>query len=235
MDWPALVEGAETAFAGSPLWFDTHLFSVTGLEALGEKHEAAAETIQTELAVLVRRLPGLTSLQFAGGVPFASPETQKWVNSEVQSRLGHPGGSGSPSGDHTPEGLTEAVDLARQMAARGKLNDAVRRMQEGIAATGGHRARFLWRLELARLCLDSGRVVLAAPLLEELEGVIERHNLEDWEPELCKSVFTALLGARRALLKDARKATPELVQKTNQLHDRLSRLDPMAVLSLDGK
>jgi len=234
-DWAALLEGAETAFAAAPLWLDANHLTFNALEGLGDKHESAAEALQTELAVLIGRLPGLMTLQFAGGAPFASIETQKWIDSEVRNRLGSSGGKGTSGGKGMPEGLAETLDTARHLVARGKLEDAVRRMQKGIAATGEQRARFFWRLELARLCLDAGRVVLANPLLEELETVIERHQLENWEPELCKSVYIALLSARRLLLKDARKATPELVQKTNQLYDRLSRLDPMAVLSLDGK
>ena len=122
---------------------------------------------------------------------------------------------------------------ARRLAGKGKLSDAVQKMQDGIASTGDHRARFLWRLELARLCLDSGRIILAVPLLDDLESLIDKHDLEAWEPDLCKRVYMSLLTARRLLLKDTRKATPELVQKTNQLQDRLSRLDPMALLSME--
>jgi type VI secretion system protein VasJ len=234
-DWAALVQDAEAAFVDSPLWLDAHMFSAQALEALGEQHDAAAEAVQGELASLLARIPDLVGLQFSGGTPFASPETRKWIETEVQSRMGGGRGRAVAGGGNAPEGLAEVTERARQLAQRGKLAEAIQRMQEGIAATGEQRARFLWRLELARLCLDSGRVVLAAPLLEELEGIIERHQMETWEPDLCKAVYKARLGTRQLLLKDTRKATPELVQKTNQLYDRLSRLDPTAVLSLDSK
>lgn len=232
-DWGALVQAAEAAFIDSPMWLDAHMFSAQALEMLGGQHDDAAEAIQAELASLLNRIPDLVELQFSGGTPFASPEARKWIETEVQSQMGR--GRAVAGAGEAPAGLIEVTERARQLAQKGKLAEAIQRMQEGIAATGEQRARFLWRLELARICLDSGRVVLAAPLLEELEGIIERHQMETWEPELCKAVYKALLGTRQLLLKDTRKATPELVQKTNQLYDRLSRLDPSAVLSLDPK
>jgi type VI secretion system protein VasJ len=88
---------------------------------------------------------------------------------------------------------------------------------------------------LARICLESSQPQLAAPLLEELEGYIQKHQLEQWEPRLCLAAYTALLNARRLLLNDSRRATPELAEKTNQLHERIARLDLATALSLDAQ
>jgi hypothetical protein len=68
-----------------------------------------------------------------------------------------------------------------------------------------------------------------------LEALILRHGLESWDPQLCLLVYTALLTARRTLLKDQRRATPELLQKTNDLQDRLCRLDAATALSMAGR
>lgn len=239
-DWANLIEGSEAAFGAAALWLDIHRWAALALAGLGPTHKAASDAVVLETAMLITRLPDLTKLKFANGAPFASSDTVMWLDSDVKSRLGEAGeGRGAMvpvgGGDNAPEGLAEKTGDARRLASGGNLPQAIRLMQEGMAATGERRGQFLWRLALARLCLDSGKPTLASPLLEELEALIQRHDLEAWEPPLCLSVYTALLDARRTLLKDQRRATPELLQKTNELQDRLCRLDAAAVLSMVGR
>lgn len=235
-EWAILIDAVESAFSSFPIWLDLQCRSAQALAALGNAYEAARSAVTSEVAGLLARLPGLAELSFANGTPLAGVETVKWIEGDVRSRLALTSGTASAaSGDTLPDGLADTTKEARKLANRGQLAEAVRLMQGGIAAAGSQRTQFLWRLELARLCLEAGQPVLAASLLEELEVQIERHQLEIWEPALCLAVYSPLLTARRTLLKDARRATPELVQKTNQLHDRLCRLDPAAALSLEGK
>jgi type VI secretion system ImpA/VasJ family protein len=237
-EWTALVESAEAAFPAAPLWLDLQRWIAQGLGALGQTHLEAQETVLSELSGVVTRFPEMIDLAFAGGMPFASAETVKWIKDEVSVRKST-GRAGSPGGEigteGLPEGLAETSSDARKMAARGQFPEAVRKMQEGIRSTGEHRGQFLWRLELARICLDSNQPQLAAPLLEELETYIQRHQLEIWEPRLCLAAYTTLLTARRMLMKDQRRATPDLAAKTSQLHERIARLDLATALSLDGK
>lgn len=236
-EWANLVENAENAFGPAIFWLDLHRWSVQGLLGLGTTHEPAADAVMIELANLMVRLPELANLKFANGTPIASNETQMWIESDVKARLaGQPADNAAGGGrDDGPEGLKDTTKDARRMAGSGRLQEAIKMMQEGIARTGDQRGQFLWRLGLAKLCLDSGQPLLATPQLEDLERLIEVYNLESWEPDLCLSVYSSLLTARRILLKDQRRATPELLQKTNGLHDRLCRLDAAAALALDGK
>lgn len=237
-EWTNLVENAENAFGPSIFWLDLHRWSVQGLIGLGPTHEAAADAVMIELANLMTRLPELPTLKFANGAPFASGETQMWIDNDVKARLAGQVGDGGGAAigrDDGPEGLKDSTKDARRLASSGRLQEAIKLMQEGLARTGDQRGQFLWRLALAKMCLDAGQPLLAAPQLEDLERLIQTHNLEMWEPQLCLSVYTALLTARRIMLKDQRRATPELMQKTNGLHDRLCRLDASAALALDGK
>jgi len=236
-EWTALVDSAEAAFPNSPLWLDLQRWIAQGFAALGPHHLNAQETVISELAGLVSRFPELVDLTFAGGSPFASAETAKWIKDEVSiRRTSSRSGSGAETAtDGAPEGLIDTATEARKMAARGQFAEAVRKMQEGIHTTSEHRGQFLWRLELSRICLDSNQPQLAAPLLEELETYIQRHQLEIWEPRLCLAVYTTLLTARRMLMKDQRRATPDLAQKASQLHERIARLDLATALSLDSK
>lgn len=237
-DWANLVESGEAAFTNAIFWLDIHRWVVLGLNGLGPTHEAAADAVVREIGALVSRFPELPKLKFANNAPLASPETEMWLEKDVLPRMS--GGEGVSSGggaapSDEPEDLAEKTADARRLASGGNLPQAIRIMQEGISSTGERRGQFLWRLGLAKLCLDSGQPLLAAPHLEELEDLIQRHDLESWEPKLCLSVYTALLSARRMLLKDQRRATPELMQKTNQLQDRLCRLDAATALALSGR
>jgi type VI secretion system protein VasJ len=238
-DWTNLIEGSEAAFGAAVFWLDIHRWTALALAGLGPTHQDACDAVVLETAMLITRLPDLAKLKFANGTPFASSDTVMWLESDVQSRLGGAGEGGSPAptggGDNAPEGLAETTGDARRLASGGNLPQAIRMMQEGISSTGDRRGQFLWRLGLARLCLDSGKPALATPHLEELEALIQQHGLEFWDPQLCLSVYTALLTARRTLLKDQRRATPELLQKANDLQDRLCRLDAAAALSMAGR
>ncbi|MBD3298660.1 MAG: type VI secretion system protein TssA [candidate division Zixibacteria bacterium] len=237
-DWANLIEAGEAAFTNAIFWLDIHRWVVLGLKGLGPTHEAAADAVMLEIGALVSRFPELPKLKFANDSPLASPDTETWLEKDVLPRMSSGDGAPSSGGDsesNEPEELAEKSADARRLAGGGNLPQAIRIMQEGMASTGERRGQFLWRLGLAKLCLDSGQPLLATPHLEELEDLIQRHELETWEPKLCLSVYTALLSARRMLLKDQRRATPELMQKTNQLQDRLCRLDAATALALSAR
>jgi type VI secretion system protein VasJ len=237
-DWANLVQAAESAFPGFALWLDLQRWSAQGLMAMGATHAAAADAVMAELAGFLRRLPNLPDLKFAGGmIPLASNDTKVWLSNELKrfAAGGDDTGSSRGTGDNVPTGLAEAAEDARRLVAGGKLGAALKLFQDGMASAGEKRAHFLWRLEMARLCVDAGRAGVAIAHLEVLESEIERHGLEDWEPELCLQAYMALLSARRILLKDPRRATPDLAQKTTQVHERLCRLNAAAALALDGK
>ncbi len=237
-DWLNLAQAVENAFPNFALWLDLQRWLAQALAALGATHAAASDAVMGSLAAFLARVPNLPDLKFAGGnVMFASNETKIWLGSELKRfTVGGDGqGASRVATTNVPTGLVEAAEDARRLVAGGKLAAALKLFQEGMAAAGEKRAHFIWRLEMARLCLDAGRAGVAIANLEVLESEIERHGLEGWEPDLCLQVYMALLSARRALLKDPKRATPDLALKTNQTHERLCRLNAAAALSLDGK
>ena len=237
-DWANLVQAAENAFPSFALWLDLQRWSAQGLMAMGATHGAAADAVMLELASLLGRLSNLPDLKFAGGtIPFASNDTKVWLSNELKrfAAGGDDTGLSRGTGDNVPTGLAEATEDARRLVAGGKLAAAIKLFQDGMASAGEKRAHFLWRLEMARLCLDADRAGVAIAHLEVLESEIEHHGLEGWEPELCLQVYLALLSARRVLLKDPRRATPDLALKATQTHERLCRLNAAAALALDGK
>jgi type VI secretion system protein VasJ len=172
-------------------------------------------------------------LTFADGTPFAAAETVKFLGEAVAATGKDVPASGD--GEGGDERLAEAVRTARKQAGKGKLANAIALLQEGIAQTGNKRGQFLWRLELARICLGAGKMQLAIPQLEHLSNQIEEHHLEQWEPHLCREVYSTLYLAQQRLAKVARNQLPELTEKMRKLHAQLSRLDPAAALEIDAK
>ncbi len=232
-DYPTVIDAVEKSFVTSPFWLDLQQYLLTAMAAAGEQYDEAREAITDELAVFIKRLPEIVDLAFADGTPFATPETVKLLQ-EAAAAAGKDVGISAGGGDGDDR-LAEAVRTARKQAGKGKLVGAIEILQEGIAQTGDKRGQFLWRLELARICLGVGKMQLAIPQLENLCNQIEEHHLEQWEPQLCREVYSTLYLAQQRLAKVARNQLPELTEKMRKLHAQLCRLDPAAALEIEAK
>jgi len=229
-DYAAVIEAGENGFAASPFWLDVQRYIVTAMEGAGEQYDDARAAVAEETARFIGRLPEVTECTFANGTPFAAPETVKLFEEAAAAGADSRKAAGRDEGD---DRLAEAAHAANKFAGRGKLTEAINLLQEGIAQTGDKRGRFLWRLELARICLNAGKMQLAVPQLEFLCGQIAEHHLEQWEPQLSREVYSTLYLAQQRLAKVARNLAPELTEKMRQLHAQLCRLDPAAALKID--
>ena len=222
-EFQRVLDEAESRFSGAPLWLDLNLYAVRAMEGLGPSYDAARAAIGTQLGALVRRLPDVKSATLDGGVPAAADVTRQWIDHELL------GGSAKPA---SPDRFEEAMQEARKLATRGKLPAATALVQKELSTVPPGRARFLWRLNLARLCAESGRPVLAVPQLEALDAEAERGLLEQWEPELAVEVVKLLWQCYSSLSKSGGEAT---VEKAARAYARLCRLDLTAAMALDGK
>lgn len=231
--WDVLLNSAEEAFrACDPLWLDVQRYACVALAGMGAKFDGARTTIMELTGGLVRRLGnGLFDLRFREGVPLCSGETKMWLETEVLAAQG--GGGGGGGGGMSNGKLTEAWDAARQLAGTGKLSEAVKNLADGLATCSQRRDRFLWRLRIAQLCLDSQRLSLAAPLLEECYDELRRYHIEDWEPTLAVEAAQTLYRCRKALLTGDREPTPEELGRVRESFAWLCQLDPVAALAAE--
>jgi len=126
------------------------------------------------------------------------------------------------------------LKAARKKSKR-QLPKAIGILQEAIKRTGSRRGQFRWRLELARMCLEVGKVDLAVPQLEYLGGWIDQHGLDEWEPQLSREVLSTLYIAQQRIVKVNRARAPELASVLQGLHARLCRIDPAAILEIEKK
>jgi hypothetical protein len=154
-----------------------------------------------------------------------------WIEAELAQAQG---GGGRASGAAASNGkLTEATDAARKLAGAGKLTDAVKTLQEGLAGCVQRRDRLLWKLRIAELCRDAQRLPLAASLLDECWEEVRRYHVEEWEPSVAVEVAQALYRCRKALTGAEKQPTPEALAGVRDSFAWLCQLDPLAALSAE--
>ncbi len=229
-DHKAVIESVEVLFPNAVFWLDLQRFILQAMEGAGEAFEAAQAAVADEVGQFIRRLPEATELKFANGTPFAQPETIKLLEGLAASSGGEAKSSGG--GGAEDEAFVETIRAAKKLGKK-KLPKAIALLQEAIGRTGERRGQFLWRLELARLCLEAGKMELAVPQLEYLVDQIDAHHLEEWEPQLCRDVFGTLYIAQQRVAKINRARAPELGKVLQDLHARLCRLDVAAALEIE--
>ena len=236
--WAGVLEETESRMATSAFWLDLHYFAYTALRGMGPEFFPASEAVATEVRALVQRLPELTSLSFAGGMPLANDATRSWISDTVLAAPG--GGGGAPRSAMglslaaeaaEPEGLAEARERAAGLVAEGKLTEAVRLFEAGAARAVKARERAAWRVAIARVCADASRHDVALAQLEALQDDLEATTLEAWDPELASQMLRLLLSVRQKAVP-AGAAGPDEQQKTRELLRRLARLDAAAALDL---
>jgi type VI secretion system protein ImpA len=117
---------------------------------------------------------------------------------------------------------------AERMARSGEIDAALSTMTALAAAEANGRVRFQRKLLLADICMQTNRMKLAKSILEELNELIDKHNLTAWETsDLICAVLTRLVRCYRD--KSAGTANAD---KGAELYLKLSRLDPWQALSL---
>lgn len=184
-----LVLELEASLAGAMFWFDGLRMLWQCLEAL-QAAQAMTE-LEVTFALLLQRLPDLPAFHFHDGVPFADAATRDWITLQVARHL------------QVPEVTAVVVDaeaapweVALQAVAprlrKDGLKAAIHELKQGMYTAHSDRARFHWRLALARLCVQAGKHELAKIQLEHLDHELQRTGLERWEPELALQVIQLL-------------------------------------------
>ena len=141
-----------------------------------------------------------------------------WISSELLPKLSSPGPA--------DERFSRTLQEAQRLVTRKKFPQATDLLQKELEAVSNRRDRFLWRLEMAKLCLQVRKPQLAQPLLESLDEEVRRFSIEEWEPGLCVEVVKSLWQCYS--LSDGEGAK----DKAQELHGRLCRLDLRAALDV---
>ena len=221
----AVVKAAEENLAEHILWLDLNFWAAEALTRLGEGHQAAAEAVRGETALLLRRLPGLEELKFSDGTPFAADDTREWLKGLSAGGAGATEGSAGTAADPAAKGIRQA----RELVAEGRIAEAVRTVQQGLRGGASRKDAFHWRIALCRLLLETPEARHALPHIEEILKEIDLFRLEEYDPEL------ALKGLKIAW--DGYRANAGLVpeERVVELQGRIAKVDVSAAMSLGGE
>lgn len=211
----------EASLAAAPFWFDGLRKVWECLQAL--QAELAMSELEVHFALLLRRLPGLVRLRFHDGTPFADPATRGWINTHITPHLQTPLPPKVADAQAAPwdEALQEALPVLRKDG----LKAAIQVLRQGMQAAAGDRARFHWRLGLARLCAQASKHDLARIQLERLDHELQHSGLQRWEPELAVEVLQLLYSCC-----DLLPQSQAIRERKEDTHRRLCHFDLEAVL-----
>ena len=207
----------EASLARAPFWLDGQHLAWQCAQALGS--EAAMQAVESELAILLRRLPDLENLRFHDGTPFAGPDTRAWIAERLRPA---PSASPDATGARDDAPWDAALREAQALLREDGLKAAAQHLRHGQRNAHGLRERAYWELGIARLCRQAGRHELARALLEALDQQLQAHDLERWEPGLALAITRQLHGCYEQQGLRERKET---------LYRRLCRLDLDAALN----
>jgi type VI secretion system protein VasJ len=244
-DWLKLLNAAELHAGNYMLWLDPHRYAATAMSALGALFMKAKEELLVQVAVVLKRVPNLPSLEFNDGTPFADAATQMWLEAEVIPIMEGDGGGGG-GGDKSA--IDEALDEARGLAMKGELGKALDAVASASASAITPAQRFKGKLASAQLCLGGGQAEIARSQLEGLTAEIDAHQLTEWDPKLCAEVYAGLYASLKSI-NDAKKpktpqaqaaaaqgkgptVPPEDLAAERRAFEMLCRLDPAEALKL---
>jgi type VI secretion system protein VasJ len=219
--WLALIEETESAAMQHRFWLDLHRMSWQALSALGSSHERARDAVAAEVRSLLARMPLIPTLSFGDGMPLADPQTRSWIEDQLQAASATPARNVGATED---SGLAERLAEAKKLFAGGQAGEALALLRDEAERRRSGRARFLVRVEMARLAAGAGLAPVAKALYEELDREATEHRLDEWEPAIAAECLKGYLAAARALSKDPRGASPDLTDA----YRRLCRVDPAA-------
>lgn len=230
--WDGLLEASEEAAAMHIFWLDPHRMTSLALERKGPAFHGARQAVGREVAALLARLDGLSTLSFSNGTPLVSPETIDWLAGE-QGRFASRGSTARATDPLAAEGHAALLEALEQRLARGAVDDALAATLADVEASSGARTRFLGHLAVARKAQSTGHLELALALYERLVQQVDS-TLERWEPGLSADVLSGALRVLQQIRRNQRSGSLEQGSedlRESSLFRRLLALDPHAALS----
>ncbi|NVZ50482.1 type VI secretion system protein TssA [Pseudomonas sp. B6002] len=212
----------ETSLAGSMFWFDGVRIAWECLQALHA--DLAMTELEVSFALLLQRLPTLPEFRFHDGTPFADAATRDWISLQVNRHLQAPELPGVQV-EARAEPWESALQAVMPRLRKDGLKVAVSELKQGLHAARSERARFHWRLAMARLCVLAGKQELAKVQLEQLDDELQQAGIDRWEPELALQVAQLLYRCCEQLPQ-----SHAVRERKEDTHRKLCRFDLEAVL-----
>lgn len=226
--WSELLDQVERIYAEgvNHFWLDLQWYLCQALSRQAPPEDGWADIVKRDLGMLLDRLPGLESLRWNDGSPFADEVTRNWIAQHV---------SGNQSPQWLPAPATpDPVDVdILALEARALAQADSEGVEAAIAWLGTQpgaqsgRQRWLLRLLMARVAEQCGKTDLAIHLLAELKVTARRQALEQWEPDLAFEVQARLLKLLRLKSQRTDVDKPALGRRKEALLADLVSIDPV--------
>ena len=235
-NWTQLSEQVERIFAEgvNHFWLDLQWYKYQALSNHPAPQDRWADISKRDLGMFLERLPGLETLCWRDGTPFADETTREWIAQHVsgnQPQQWLPIPATPPATDDT-----DILALEGEAVAQAD-SDGVEQALAWLAARPGihtGRQRWLLRLLMARVAEQYGKSDLAIHLLTELDATAQRQALADWEPELNFEVKARLLKLLRVKAQRNDADKPTLARRMDTLLAALVTIDPVRAAVLCG-
>lgn len=224
--WQPLLEAVDDLLSrgAGHLWLDLQWYLHQALLKQGRENEATI--IQSDLKGLLNRLPGLESLAFSDGTPFADEVTLNWIQQQVlDSPLDFQEATVSSVVTTEDNDILQLEPEALALADSEGPEAALTWLQNRPGATTS-RSHWLLRLLMARVAEQVGRNDLALHLLGELNGSAAAITLTEWEPELLFEVKARRLKLLRVKVGRSEADKARLQPEMELLLAGLIALDP---------
>jgi len=230
-EWEELLISAEARLSPFIFWLDLNRLVSEALTNLGDFFREAEKVVCQETAFFMQRLPSLKNLFFSNGTPLADSETKQWLKEIVCSGEGEAAvsflGLEMSATAHEGDVIGKEIKEAQVLAEKGKLIEAIERLQRQLRHSFSQREKLLWRLALSQLLVSSHKSKLTLPYLEQILQEIERYKLEDWDPELA-------LKSLKMVWKGFQSQSDQVSKnKAVEALNRMVKLDPAEALRLE--
>ncbi|MGY4730801.1 type VI secretion system protein TssA [Burkholderia pyrrocinia] len=213
-------EGHVQAF---PLWLDLQRIAALALGRWGDGGVAAQQEIKTATCALLARVPGLEALKFADGTPFADDDTIAWLG-RISMAACDPNRDNLEVPDEPNDGPDDTVDRARTLAAGGRLDLALRMIQDAIDRSASAEYQLRLRIRLCELVRDHWAHTKSDVFAHRVIESIRRHDLLAWDPELA---LDGLSAAYTLLTRRDRESLDAL-----PVFDDIAKLDAARAMQL---
>ncbi|WP_457747734.1 type VI secretion system protein TssA [Sulfurimonas sp.] len=206
----------ENLIALSPFWLEGHFLAASVMEKMG--NEESAKEIKNSLVAFVKADTTILELTFNDTTPFASIDMKKWLASSLEDVV-------NTATDTQEDDLKGAiVEEAYKKAKKKQIKEAMGLLQNAYVSAVNNEEKFYWRLTKAELAIAFNKNDVALALLEDLKRDIDKHNLDEWKPELAAKVFTLYLNTFNRTTVD--------VEHLNTAYARLCKIDIAQALEI---
>lgn len=234
--WEALLPLSEGKLMKNNFWLDLHLYTAEALERMGEAYAEAHREVSVQALSLFLRLPGIESLKFADGTPFANKHTIFWLK-RIDNRLAIPlkkeDGRALKIKETSHRNIVDQInERVEELLEFSGYQAAVEFLQSVNTNDFTSEEKFSWHLSLCKTLISAKKGATVFPRLEAIEKQVRQHDLETWNPRLALEALKVLWeGYITSESAEVRQRAPAIMTRISvlnsyealQLEDRVLR------------